>query len=511
MNRVLQLLRKKQVRIGVMVYAAVFFAVVLIANLDAINRFLAAVLDVISPILIGLVIAYLANPIFRFWERRALVHIRYQRLRRALSLLLTYLVLLLIIAGLFLLIVPQFLDSIRTFLGSFDEYVYKVTDLLNGGLQRINARFPNRADGSPAIHYLNAESIILGANDLIRKLPSHILAIFPADSTASEQILPTLLGLISQTTTLITDLIFGIFVSIYLLSSKEKRYAQILKFRRAYLGDGVNQFITRVTTVADRSFGSFLRGKLIDSAIVGFLVYIVCLIFRIPYAVLVAVIVGITDVIPVIGPFIGVIPSAVIILLTAPEKFLIFVLAILVIQQLDGNVIAPKILGENTGVSSLCVLIAILVMGDLMGLVGMLIGVPLFATIIELFKGYLNRRVREKQEAGEDIPLVVDEPTEKPLPEPDPALPLCAAMAKDGNLSPREQLQLRAYALAKKHGVFADTSDASLTAFAQEAAALFQETEADKTQNEGQDDATCVEESPVAEIVENEEQGGADA
>jgi hypothetical protein len=206
-----------------------------------------------------------------------------------------------------------------------------------------------------------------------------------------------------------TDFIFGLFISLYMLSSKEKRYAQIMRWRNAIFSDKTNETITKICSTADRSFGGFMKGKILDSSMVGVLVYLSISLLQVPYALLIAVIVAITDIVPVIGPFIGVIPSAVIILLTDPTKVIPFVICILVIQQIDGNILAPKILGENTGVSSLCVMIAITVMGALWGLIGMVLGVPLFATVLELTSDFLDTRLKAKGQSNPDADYHYDE------------------------------------------------------------------------------------------------------
>ncbi len=466
----------KKMLIGITLYAVIFFATILISNLDAVNKFLAKVLTVLRPVLIGLILAYLGNPFFRFFERKAFFHVRPITLRRWLALLCTYLVLFLIIVGLLLLIIPQLVSSVQTFIQNFDANLDSMLEQVNGLLVDLNQKLPPHEDGSPAIPYLNAAFIREKATMLWGELLKAL----------GENFRPENMGFIKdlfgQASTIVTDSIIGIFISLYLMASKEKRYAQVMKFRRAYFGDALNQRVTYALTVADRSFGGFLRGKLLDSCIVGLLVYTVCVIFNIPYAVLVAVIVGITDIIPVIGPFIGVIPTAIIILLTDPIKVIIFVLAILVIQQIDGNIIAPKILGENTGVSSLCVMIAILVMGDLWGLVGMLVGVPLFATVIEIFKLYLDQRLDQKglsrdtemySDGGyskEDItPKKKHRKKEKEQP----------SLGGSGDLSRTEQLRLRIYALARRHRIFTDGTEESLNQFAAEAEALYQKADAE--------------------------------
>jgi predicted PurR-regulated permease PerM len=465
-------LNKSQI-LTLLIASTGLFLILLIANLDEVKRWVDALNRVIAPVVIGLIIAYLANPFFRFFEKKAFWAVRPTGLRRVLSLLCAYLTLLVIICGLLLLIIPQLVDSIQNFAANFDNYLESVVSQANSLIMDINAGLPTKADGSPAIAYLRPDGIRQSVGNLMNSLLLAIKNNFTPDD------LGMITNLLDRTTSILTNLIFGVFISIYLLASKELRYAQIMKFRRAYFSETFNRRLTRFCTIADRSFGGFLRGKILDSGIVACMVYVACLIFDIPYEILVAVIVGITDMIPVIGPFIGVIPTAIIILLTDPIKVVIFLISILVIQQIDGNIIAPKILGEHTGVSSLCVMIAILVMGDLMGFVGMLIGVPLFATIIEIVKLYLDKRLIEK-----GLPVETESYASETLAEP-PIVPdetpsalrmMCeqlAAKTQSDNLTSFEELQLRSYALAKKHDLFSDTSDESISRFANEIAELF--------------------------------------
>ena len=461
-------------RLGMIIGATTILAILLIANLDTVNHWLGKLIGIFAPLLTGLVIAYLANPFFRFFERKLLVRVSVPWLRRTLSLILTYLVLIAIIAGLILLIIPQLLDSIRNFIDNFDTYMSDVVELLNKFITSLNQKLPVGTDGEPFLNPLNKDTILEKASSLWNTLLVKV----------EENLKPEYMGAVREflrsTAKIISDVFFGILISIFLLASKERCYATVMRFRKAYLNDRTNDSITKFVSVADRSFGGFLRGKLLDSCIVGCLVYVACLIFGIPYEILVAVIVGITDIVPVIGPFIGVIPTAVIILLTDPAKVLIFLISILVIQQIDGNIIAPKILGENTGVSSLCVLISILVMGDLLGLVGMVVAVPLFATVIELGKLWMDKRLTAKGLSGnlddyyaEDALPDLTETTEKSAEYTSPEANYTAAPhfeKANGNLSELEQLQLRTYALIKKYRALPDFSDDTLIAFAEQTA-----------------------------------------
>ena len=472
MNRSSENKISNRIRIGFAVGATALLLILLIANLAVINHWLGVLLRVLAPVLTGLVIAYLANPFFRFFERRVFLHFTRPKLRRILSLLLTSLLLLAIIAGLILLILPQLLESIRNFIGRSDQYLSDVVEKVNHLLIDLNQKIPPKDDGSPFFSPLKKDQILEKVGEVWNTVTEKIL-----ESISPEQ-MSAIRENIENATKVFLDVIFGLMISILLLASKERCYAYVMRFRRAYFGDKFNDILTRFAQIADESFGGFLRGKLLDSCIVGCLVYVACLIFRIPYAILVAVIIGITDVIPVIGPFIGVIPTAIIIFLTDPVKVLIFLISILVIQQIDGNIIAPKILGENTGVSSLCVLISILVMGDLLGFVGMVTAVPLFATVIELSKLWMDKRLADKGLSGdlgdyyaEDAIPDLTPSEEKPAEYISPEISYTATSpAKhSGNLSEMEQLQLRTYALAKRHRALQTLSDEELIAFATEA------------------------------------------
>jgi predicted PurR-regulated permease PerM len=175
--------------------------------------------------------------------------------------------------------------------------------------------------------------------------------------------------------------------------------AQFAKFRRAMFKEKSDKRIEEIITLTDKSFGGFIYGKILDSLVIGILTFILLAIFDVsPYNMLIATFVGITNVIPVFGPFIGAIPSFFVVLISNPEKAFLFLILILIIQQLDGNVIGPKILGDNTGVSSLCVIVAIAICSAMWGVIGMIVGVPIFAVAIELVKRFLESRLSAKGE-----------------------------------------------------------------------------------------------------------------
>jgi hypothetical protein len=190
--------------------------------------------------------------------------------------------------------------------------------------------------------------------------------------------------------------ILSLFISFYLLASKEKRLAQVKTLTTAIFNEKQNAFIYKTASLANSTFGGFLGGKLLDALIVGVVYFIAFTIFGIPYAPMLATIMGVMNIIPFFGPIIGTIPTAFIVLISAPEKIILLIILIVVVGQIDGNIIEPKVLSDRTGVSSLCVIIAISVMGNLWGIFGMIVGVPLFAVIIALIQQFADAKLGQK-------------------------------------------------------------------------------------------------------------------
>lgn len=431
---------------AVLAALAILFVVI---KRESFTSFLEQIFRVLRPVIIGAVIAYLSNPIFRMFERIVFSGIRSFTFRRTLSLIGTYIVLALIFAILLMLIIPQLLESVLDFLENYETLLASALTNINGLLDQINIRFDLQ------IPHVKDDTLKQGLDWIVQNVDIDALM----DRLLSGDTILILFEYIGDTFFILTDIIFGLFISLYLLSGKERLYASVMRTRKALFNHRINERITRICTIADKSFGGFLRGKILDSTIVGVLVYIIISIMKVPYALLIAVLIGITDIVPVVGPFIGVIPSAIIILLTDPIKVIPFLLCILVVQQIDGNIIAPKILGENTGVSSLCVMISITVMGAIWGLAGMVLGVPLFATVIELTNEFLNKRLHDK-----GLPTEIDnnEVEEKNSPRfRRETVNLADGL---GPLTELEKTRLLAFACVRKYDLYAPQSNATLAA-----------------------------------------------
>ena len=196
--------------------------------------------------------------------------------------------------------------------------------------------------------------------------------------------------------TFVYNILIGLIVAIYVLHGRKRFGKQARLIVRSMFSDRWADLILEEVEFVDRMFGGFIDGKIIDSAIVGVLCYIGCIALRIPSALLVSVLVGVTNVIPFFGPVIGAVPSTLLILIDSPIKALWFLIWVVILQQLDGNVIGPKILGNRTGLSGFWVMFAIILFGGLWGLVGMIICVPLFAVIYDAIRRLVRRGLRRR-------------------------------------------------------------------------------------------------------------------
>ena len=274
------------------------------------------------------------------------------------------------------LIIPQIYSSLQTIVASSSMYM----DTASRWLQQLLEDFPEIE------HY---------ASQLFGEVNTSLM------NWIQQTVLPELGSLISNVTSGvyyillgIYNLVIGIIVSVYVLSNLEQFGASAKRILYSVFSVEMAKKIMEGLDFTDRTFMGFINGKLLDSAIIGLICYIVCAILQMPYALLVSVIVGVTNVIPFFGPFIGAIPSSLIILLVDPIKCLIFVIFVILLQQLDGNVIGPKILGNSVGINGFWVMFSIIVGAGFFGFWGMLLGVPVFVVIYAAINGCVTRKLK---------------------------------------------------------------------------------------------------------------------
>ncbi len=388
------LLKRRKTRtvfyISVVAVALAVFAASVSTSLKSV---LGGLIDILAPLIVGIVIAYLCDPILEFFEYRIFRRMKKGGLRRGLSLFLTLLTVLGIFAMIGVLIIPQLYQSITSLFKNSDKHIGELLGWLQSIIERLPGNLEQYVDISNQEKFTafiekifgSAENALSGVLADIQKL------------LADGDIVAILWKFFSGMFTAFKNLFLGLFIAFYILASKEKRVAQIKKFRRAMFSESTNARIDEASELADRTFGGFIFGKILDSLVIGILSFVLLTIFNVsPYNILIASLIGVANIIPVFGPIIGAIPAFFIVLISSPGKAFIFLLLVLIIQQLDGNVIAPKILGDNTGISSLCVIIAISVCGSLWGIPGMILGVPIFAMVIEIFKRWMELRLEAK-------------------------------------------------------------------------------------------------------------------
>lgn len=372
------------------VIIASIFAIFAFINIRDVIGIVSKLLHILSPIIYGIVISYLLSPcvnkFHNMFERvisnrsKNISHKTNWKISRILSLFATLFLTIVIISTIIGMIIPQLLKSIMGFIENFPVYFDNTI---------INAN--KLLDDNPS--YLRIVDIILSNLKLnIDSIYNQIEGILPTINTLITSVTSSIVGIID----VFKNVFIGLIISIYLLYSKERFLAQIKKLTYAFMRKDYAENLFLSAKHTHKIFSGFIVGKILDSLIIGVLCFIVMSIFKWPFAILISVIIGVTNIIPFFGPFIGAIPSAIIILLVKPITCLYFIIFILILQQFDGNILGPKILGESTGLSCFWVIFAILVAGGMFGFIGMVIGVPCFAVIYSFVKITVKNSLEKK-------------------------------------------------------------------------------------------------------------------
>ena len=361
-------------------YAGIVFLVV--TNLGGILGQISWITSVVRPFTFGLVIAFVLNRPFRMIRSRLYIPLlkktglsekKVSSISGILSILSVYFLLFFVTGLLISSVIPELISSIESFSGNMDTYLNLITTLIS----RIAVQF--QLD-SEVVKLLNTywEDLLAGIGQMLNTL------------------LPALVSFSMGAATSIYNVFSGLIISVYLLTGKEKLILTFKKILYAFLPDRWADYVMHVGHVANRSFGGFLNGQIIDASIVGLLCFLGMSVMRMPYAMLSSVIVGVTNIIPYFGPIIGAVPGVVLLLLTNPIKAVLFVVLIVCIQQIDGNFLSPRIVGSSIGVSGVWVLFSIIVGGKLFGIPGMVAGLPTFSVIYVLVREQAHRRLLAK-------------------------------------------------------------------------------------------------------------------
>lgn len=400
-----------------LVILASIIAYVVLNNLPGFFSVISGFFAIVAPILIGVLFAYLLNPLVKMFEQVVVTSMvekskkpeRTKKLGRALAILFALVIGGIILYGLFYMVLPQLYETVASLVNSLPFYFEKaktwILDLLKNN-ESLQESVQNLLDNL----YDNVQKLL--GDDLITNLQTVMVGM-------------TNFGVAVVRT--VFNIVLGLVASVYMLWSKEKFQAHAKRLIVATFRPRTADRLLHLGREANRIFSGFAVGKILESILIGILCYIGMLILGLPFAVLISVVIGVTNLIPMFGPIIGAVPSTLLILIVNPLQALYFVIFVIVLQQLDGNVIGPKILGDSIGLSGFWVLFSITVFGNLFGVIGMLLGVPLFALIYIIVRDTVNASLAKKNRplAADDyydietvgelaVPHAEEEPTDAP-------------------------------------------------------------------------------------------------
>lgn len=343
-------------------------------NFNLVISAISSMSALLLPFIVGFTLAFLMSPLQNFIEKRLLKNLSLkQRFKRIISTFFSLVFTLSVLIGLFVVVTPQLISSINTLIDQIPSYI----DSTNAFIDQLIAQLNIEAEATLFLQDITAE-ILQNINQLGREF------------------LPNLLSMSINLLTLIFRLIVGIIIAVYMLLEKERFANQVSKLVLAIVPSDDAKIVFKVSNLAKDKFNQFILGKTVDSIIVGIISFVFMSLLQWPYALLISVIIGITNMIPVFGPFIGAVPGVLILFIVSPSTALWFILFIIVLQQIDGNIIGPKILGDSLGLPTLWIMFAIIVGGGFFGILGMFLGVPVFAVIYVIIKETVALKLKDK-------------------------------------------------------------------------------------------------------------------
>ena len=327
----------------------------------------------ISPFIYGFVIAYLIKIPTEFLLKKVFktkIGDKNYGKKKGLSILLSYVLVVLLVVLIFAILIPQLVNSVTGFIGNMDVYSAQLETLG----QQIITKIELQGD-----IWNEVQRLLIQSKDQIISIIQNLV--------------PSLINVATSTFNGVFNTVFTIIISIYFLVSEDDLKELIRRSVYAILPEKVINYSKHVLSVTNTTFKGFIIGQLTDALIVGIITFLGALIFKFPYPVLIGFIAGITNIIPVLGPFIGAVPCFVIILLADPSKALWYLVFVVVLQQVDGNIICPKVVGDSIGLDGIFVIFVVLVFGSLFGMVGSILGVPVFAVIFKLYNEWVDNKL----------------------------------------------------------------------------------------------------------------------
>lgn len=371
---------KKTVKHIIFILTYVIVLYLILSNLNDFKNTFLSIINIATPFILGFGIAFIINILMKFIENKLFAPINkrnykvWNKLKRPFSIILSFILIILFISGLITFLIPQVAASISNFAKNLPSYMETFTTL--------STQIINQFDLKNSMF----ESLLNNWQIIVQKI-GDILS----------NILPYFVNLTIGVTSGLFNFIMALIIAIYMLASKENLSSGVKKIIFAFLPRKQADYVMEVGVVANKSFSGFLSSQLIEAFVQGALCSGALAIIGVPYPLLIGVITGITGVIPVFGAFIGAIPSFFIILMADYKMALVFVVFIIIFQQIDGNLIYPRIVGDSVGLSALWVLFAMLIGGSLFGFIGMLLGIPTFNIFYIMLKRATYKRLECKE------------------------------------------------------------------------------------------------------------------
>ena len=371
---------KRKIRVGILIAAFSIAMYLCFQNLDVVGKVIGGLLGLLSPFLYGVCFAFVLNQLMRFLEKSVFDKLnrkkspKWGKFRRSICLTATVLIALGILAGLISYLIPQVGASIMTLVNNMSGYLTSLQEFANNILSSLGF----------------SADIIETITDFLTQFSDRI---FNFLGNLAPKLVETTISITSG----IINVFFGFIVAIYMLATKESLVQGCKRIVYAFLPKRGADYLQHAYTLANQRFSGFVSGQLTEAVILGILCFIGMKIFGMEYALLISIIIGVTNIIPIIGPILGTVPGALIMLMIEPIKALWFVIFIIVLQQIESNLIYPKVVGDSIGLPGLWVIFAVLVGGSLFGLPGVILGVPSFAVIYTLIAEAVDKRLREKQ------------------------------------------------------------------------------------------------------------------
>ena len=331
------------------------------------------ILSIISPFFIAISIAFVVNIPTSKIENTIFKKIKKKKFRRPLSIFSAFFLIILFFTLILVFLIPQLSDSIKTLTQILPDYIKQLEDLFT--------KFAN---------YLNIPTniwnqLVAEFNKILEFLGTVIFSFVP-------MLFDFTIGVANGT----INFFLGLVLSFYLLSSKETLIISFKRLIKSIFSKKVTNYLEHVGDLTNRTFSSFISGQMIESLILGTLCTVGLVILRIDYALLIGVIIGISSIIPIFGSILGTIPCVFILLVISPKQALVFLIFIFILQQLEGDIIYPRVVGKTIGISGLWVMFAMIVGGSLMGIMGLLLGIPLFAVLYALLQEWVDNRLKDK-------------------------------------------------------------------------------------------------------------------